>query len=279
MYKTVDVFPSEVEDLYNYFEDNKINTICTEAKCPNIGECFSKKTATFMILGKNCTRNCGFCNVKSGKPEKVSDSEIDDILDAIEKLNLKYVVITSVTRDDLKDGGAQHYAKAIRRIKDYDKNIIVEILIPDFNGLIDSLDIVLNARPDVVGHNIETVPRLYSTVRKKANFKRSLDILRYIKKRGFIAKTGIMLGLGEKEDEVFTVLKDIKNTGCDIITIGQYLQPTIKHNPVLKYISDEEFDFYNKKALEYGIRCAISGSLVRSSYKAMEIYNNLSKAL
>jgi len=249
-----------------------LNTVCNEANCPNYLECFNRKTATFMILGVNCTRNCRFCNVTFGKPEDVNINEPENIAKAVAQLGLKYVVITSVTRDDLPDGGAEHFAKTIKWIKKLNPNTAVEVLIPDLKGDIDSLKIVSYALPTVISHNIETVPRLYFAVRPQAIYNRSLDVIKNIKilNSSIHSKTGIMLGLGETKEEVIEVFKDLREIGCEFLTIGQYLSPSKAHYPVVEYIHPDTFKEYNDIALEMGFSFVTSGPYVRSSYHADE---------
>ncbi len=244
-----------------------INTVCESARCPNISECFSKNTATFMILGNICTRQCKFCNVKKGKPEKIMKDESERVLKAVKLLNLKYVVITSVTRDDLLDGGAFLFADCIKKIKEYNHRIKVEVLVPDFKGKKNVILKVLKEKPDVFGHNIETVPELYY-IRKGANYKRSLKVLSFAKQYGFKTKSAILLGLGEKKPQVLKVFKDLRKAGCDFLSLGQYLQPGKELLPVKEYIKPEIFEFYKNKAYEMGFLHVESGSYVRSSYMA-----------
>lgn len=250
-----------------------LHTVCEEANCPNCGECFGRKTATFMILGKDCTRNCTFCCVNKGNPTCVDPLEPDNIALAVARLNLRYVVITSVTRDDLSDGGAGHFANVICAIKNQKANQtppVIEVLIPDFQGDIEALRVVINARPDVINHNIETVPRLYDTVRPQAIYERSLELLNRVKSinQSMLTKSGIMLGLGETKEEVLGVFADLRKQKCDFLTIGQYLAPSSKHHPVVEYVTPEEFDWYRQEALKAGFSYVASGPLVRSSYQA-----------
>ncbi len=243
-----------------------LNTVCEEADCPNMNECFGRRTATFMILGSNCTRNCTFCSVRKGEPDEVDPEEPARIKAAVRKLGLKYVVVTSVTRDDLPDGGAGHYAAVIGAVKSVPAG--VEVLIPDFRGDVAALKVVLDARPDVLNHNIETVPRLYPEVRPMAEYGRSLELLRRVREidPSMRTKSGIMLGLGETEEEVAEVLADLLKCGCSSLTIGQYLAPSAKHHSVVEYVRPEVFDGLREKALRMGFRHVLSGPLVRSSY-------------
>lgn len=250
----------------------QLNTICDAAICPNYVECFSKKTATFMILGVNCTRNCRFCNVTNREPQKVDADEPNRVAEAVSKLGLKYVVITSVTRDDLPDGGARHFAATIRAIHKSNPHTAVEVLIPDFQGNKDALKIVADANPEVISHNIETVKELYDQVRPQAIYERSLEVLKSIKELApqTRSKTGIMLGLGEKPEQVYQVMDDLRNVGCEFLTIGQYLAPSSAHYPVQEYITPEEFDRYGQIAKEKGFAFVASAPFVRSSYHAAE---------
>ncbi len=245
----------------------KIHTVCHQARCPNISECFGRGTATFMILGDRCTRNCAFCNVKKGAPLKPDPGEPGRLLEAVMKLGLKYVVITSVTRDDLPDGGAGLFAECVERIKKYDEEIKTEVLVPDFKGDNKAVDIVLKSRPDIFAHNVETVPSLYH-IRKGADYARSLGVIRSAKKSGVKIKSGIMLGMGEKEYEVISVLRDLREAGCDFLSIGQYLRPSENNIPVAAYIHPEKFDYYRQISLAMGFLHTESGPYVRSSYFA-----------
>lgn len=249
-------------------DENKLSTVCVEARCPNKSECWGNGVFTFMILGEICTRNCKFCAVTSGIPNSVDLEEPRRVAEVVKSLNSKYIVITSVDRDDLPDGGAGIYAETIDRIKRETPECKVEVLIPDFSGKVESLDIVLKAKPDVLAHNVETVPSLYSKVRIKSDYQRSLKVLEYSKSKNFVTKSGVMLGLGETENELFQLMDDLINIGCDIFTIGQYLQPTKKQLPIEKYYSPEEFEKLKEKALQYGFKKVESGPLVRSSYHA-----------
>ena len=250
-----------------------LNTVCEEANCPNRMECFSKKTATFMILGSQCSRNCRFCNVTHAEPQPVDPEEPQNVAKAAAELGLKYVVITSVTRDDLQDGGAKHFSKVIKAIKAQSSDMVVEVLIPDFRGSLVALETVVLAKPVILNHNVETVPRLYSEVRPEAMYQRSLELLSRVKSidSTVLTKSGIMVGLGEKEEEVIEVFKDLRSAGCDFLTIGQYLAPSVKHYPVVEYISPEIFQRYKEKALSLGFSFVASAPLVRSSYNAAEM--------
>lgn len=260
------------EYVEKILKDLSLNTVCTEANCPNYLECFNRKTATFMILGVNCTRNCRFCNVVCGRPEPVDENEPENVAKAVTELGLKYVVITSVTRDDLIDGGANHFAEVINSIKKSNNKTAIEVLIPDLKGSIESLKIISDALPAVIGHNIETIPRLYSSVRPEAIYRRSLEVLKNVKflNPAIISKTGIMVGLGETKDEIIEVFKDLREIGCEVITIGQYLAPTKEHHPVVEYINPDVFQEYKNIAIKMGFLHVTSGPYVRSSYHADE---------
>lgn len=261
-----------------------LGTVCEEALCPNIGECFSKRQATFLILGKNCTRQCSFCGVKRGSPTPVDPDEPDRVARGVERLGLKHVVITSVTRDDIPDGGASIFAETVMAIRNsviarpnevrpkQSQNITIELLIPDFNLNKEAILKVVLAKPDILAHNIETVPRLYAEARQGADYTRSLEVLRYIKEcdPSMPVKSGIMLGLGEREDEVLKAFEDIARTGCDLLSIGQYLAPSKAHIQVKEYIPPDRFIYYKEKALAAGFNHVESGTYVRSSYHASE---------
>jgi len=252
----------------------KLHTVCESARCPNRTKCFAEGTATFMILGDICTRNCTFCAVKCGKPGAPDPQEPDHIVQAVDKLDLRYVVITSVTRDDLPDGGSPQFAQTIKAIHKYDPNIAVEVLIPDFQGSAYALQTVLDASPAVLNHNIETVPRLYSEVRPQAKYRRSLDLLKQAKllDDSLLTKSGLMLGLGESREEIIEVMADLRQAGCDLLTIGQYLQPSLKHHKLVRYIRPEEFEECRIAGRKLGFVSVMSGALVRSSFHAAEMY-------
>lgn len=258
----------------NLLKEKCLNTVCEEARCPNKAECYAKNTATFMIMGDTCTRNCRFCAINSNAPQPLNKEEPRLVAEAINELKLNYSVITSVTRDDLPDGGATHFANTILEIKKISPNTKVEVLIPDFNGNINSLKIVIDAMPNVINHNMETVSSLYKTVRPQANYMQSLMVLDFVKNYNpnILTKTGIMVGLGETMQELTQLFIDLKNINIDILTIGQYIQPSKKHIPVSKYYTPEEFDELKKYALETGINVVISSPLVRSSYNAFEAF-------
>ena len=263
-------------EVMNMLRTLHLHTVCEEAGCPNCGECFGKRTATFMILGNNCTRNCRFCVVTKGIPTPVDAMEPQNIAEAVKKLGLRHVVITSVTRDDLPDGGANHFAEVITAIKTElkDKSPIIEVLIPDLQGDFDALKTIIKAKPDIIHHNIETIPRLYSTVRPMAIYERSLELLKRVKETNpeITTKSGIMVGLGESFEEVLLVFKDLLANKCEILTVGQYLAPSKLHHPVIEYVHPQTFDEYKKQGETLGFKYVASGPLVRSSYMAEKAY-------
>ncbi len=265
-----------LHDTKRFLRSRRLSTVCEEAKCPNMGRCFAKPTAAFMILGSRCTRNCRFCSVESSHPDPIDPHEPERVALAAREMGLRYVVVTSVTRDDLSDGGASHFAKTVDALRKYLPDAKVEVLTPDFQGRLDDLSQVLRARPDVYNHNVETVPGLYRAVRPLADYQRSLKILEYAKQQSpqSHTKSGLMLGFGEKLDEVIDVLSDLRSAGCDIITIGQYLRPSRLHLPVVEYISPEVFERLRLKALAMGFSHVASAPLVRSSMNAEEMYYN-----
>ncbi|MDY0221928.1 MAG: lipoyl synthase [Desulfobacterium sp.] len=250
-----------------------LTTVCQEAKCPNMWECFSKKSSTFMILGSECTRNCRFCNVTPGTPDLPDPTEPERVADAAKTLGLRYVVVTSVTRDDLEDGGSAHFAATIRAIRREVEGVKIEVLIPDFQGRHQDLETVLRATPDVLNHNIETVPSLYSTARPQAKYQQSLDLLKQGSKIApdIPTKSGIMVGLGETDEELIQTMNDLCTHGCRILTLGQYLQPSRSHLPVDRYYTPQEFDRLKKTALEMGFESVAAAPFVRSSYRAEEL--------
>ncbi len=264
----------ETTDVTSVLVDLKLNTVCQSALCPNIYQCFAKKTATFMIMGDICTRNCNFCAIKKGDPSPLSTDEPQRIATAIKRLGLEYTVITSVTRDDLADGGASHFARTIEAIHTECPFAKIEVLVPDFQGLTSALEMVIDTNPCVLNHNIETIPELYPQARPLASYQRSLDLLRNVKSLNpkIITKSGLMLGLGETYEQVIEVMEDLRKAKCDLITIGQYLSPSNSHNPVASYITPDEFSSYIKPALEMGFSGIAAAPLVRSSYKAAELY-------
>lgn len=256
---------SQVVSLLN---DKHLHTICSSGMCPNRGECWGAGTATFMIGGNICTRNCRYCNVATGRPLPLNEREIDDIVDSIKNLGLKHVVITSVDRDDLPDGGANHWAKMIRAIKTNCPGVTMEVLIPDFKGRHDLLDIVIAEKPDIISHNMETVRRLTPEIRIIATYDRSLDVLKYVASKGIRTKSGIMLGLGETPDEILQTMDDLLAVNCQIMTIGQYLQPTKENYPIQEYVHPDQFAEYGRIGKEKGFRHIESAPMVRSSYHA-----------
>lgn len=261
----------EVERIKKILRKNSLSTVCEEANCPNLSECFSGGTATFMIMGDICTRRCPFCDVGHGKPNALDANEPIQLAEAIAEMQLKYVVITSVDRDDLRDGGAQHFADCIRESRECSPNLEVEILTPDFRGRMDiALDILAETPPDVFNHNLETVPRLYREARPGANYRWSLDLLQQYKARRpeVLTKSGLMVGLGETKEEIIEVLHDMREHNIDMLTIGQYLQPSRDHLPVARYVEPAEFDEYTTLAKKLGFSRAACGPLVRSSYHA-----------
>ena len=261
----------EVDRIKSLLRKNRLSTVCEEANCPNLSECFSGGTATFMIMGEICTRRCPFCDVGHGKPLPLDPEEPKNLADAIAELKLRYVVITSVDRDDLRDGGAQHFADCIREAKAQLPELQVEILTPDFRGRMEvALDILEQTPPDVFNHNLETVPRLYREARPGANYEWSLQLLKEYKARrpDVLTKSGLMVGLGETKEEILAVMQDMRDHDIDMLTIGQYLQPSRDHLPVKRYVTPEEFDEYTQKAHEMGFTHAACGPLVRSSYHA-----------
>jgi lipoyl synthase len=255
--------------LVDIIDDNKLHTVCQSARCPNMGECWTAGTATFMILGNVCTRSCGFCAVLTGRPDPGLDwDEPRRVAEAVQLMGLQHAVVTSVNRDERKDGGAPIFAETIRAIREAQPDCTVEVLIPDFRGNWDALQMVLDARPELLNHNVETVPRLYRRVRPQANYQRSLDVLKRAKDQGLRTKSGIMVGLGETKDEVLALMDDFASTGVDVMTIGQYLQPTRMHLPVEEFVHPDVFRWYKEVGEAKGIDHVESGPLVRSSYHA-----------
>ena len=254
--------------LKEMVESHRLHTVCQSAKCPNLGECWSAGTATLMILGDVCTRSCGFCHIATGRPSGLDLNEPARVGDAVRIMNLGHVVITSVNRDELPDGGARVWAETIRQIRLQSPGTSVEVLIPDFEGNWDALQLVLDQRPDILNHNLESVPRLYQQVRPQAKYHRSLKLLQIARDEGFVTKTGIMLGLGEHEHEIEALLDDLVSIGCEILTIGQYLQPTTAHLPVVRWVHPNEFALWKQRGEARGLRHVESGPLVRSSYHA-----------
>lgn len=262
-----------VNEVTELLAELNLNTVCKEANCPNMGECYKKRTATFMILGNICTRNCRFCNVTSGHPLAPDPDEPVNVARAAREMHLKHVVITCSTRDDLPDGGAKQFADTVKAIREYCKFTTVEVLISDMKMNTKALDLVVESHPEVLNHNLETVKRLQKIVRPQAAYERSLDVLRYCKEKdpSIFTKTGLMVGLGESDEEIYELMDDVLETGCDILTIGQYLQPTPHHHPLDRYVSPKMFEHYKSVALAKGFRHVASAPLARSSYKAWEV--------
>ncbi len=251
-------------------DENKLHTVCQSAQCPNLGECWSRGTATLMILGNVCTRSCNFCAIQTGRPTELDLGEPARVAEAVAKMGLRHCVITSVTRDELEDGGASVWAATIRAIRHRNPNTAIEVLTPDFRGRVKDLDTVLEANPDIFNHNIETVERLQKPVRVQARYDRTMLILEHAAKKGFVTKSGLMLGLGEKKEEIANTLQDLRKIETKILTLGQYLQPTSRHLPVDRWVTPEEFQAWKDYALSIGFEIVESGPLVRSSYHAEE---------
>ena len=258
-------------------DKNQLHTVCQSAQCPNMGECWSRGTATLMILGNICTRACSFCAVQTGKPTELDLAEPPRVANAVAKMGLRHCVLTSVARDDLPDGGSKVWAATIRAVRYRNPGTAIEVLVPDFRGNFENLDIVLNANPDIFNHNLETVERLQRPIRKTASYQRSLDVLSYAKDKGFKIKSGLMLGLGEQLEEIRTAIQDLAKVGLNVLTLGQYLQPSSDYAPIDRWASPEEFEIWKKEALELGIDVVESGPLVRSSYHAEEQSSQFSK--
>ena len=261
---------AEYADVQRIVRDHSLHTICSSGLCPNKAECWSRRTATFMILGEICTRNCRFCATLSGRPLPPDPSEPAKLAESVRLMGLRHVVVTSVTRDDLPDGGAAHWAECVRAIRAENPDVTIELLIPDLDAKPDLLDTVIASGPDIIGHNIETVERLTPVVRSRAKYRTSLETLRYLSDQGVVTKSGLMVGLGESDDEVLQTLHDLRDAGVRIVTLGQYLRPTLEHYPVAAYITPEKFEWYRLRALEMGFSYCASAPLVRSSYMAEE---------
>ncbi|MBW2631353.1 MAG: lipoyl synthase [Deltaproteobacteria bacterium] len=272
---------AEYQAIRKLLRENRLHTVCEEALCPNIWECFSKGTATFLIMGSLCTRGCRFCAMSRGKPAPLDSEEPSRVAGAARQLGLSYVVVTSVTRDDLPDGGASFFSDTITKIHEDVPGAHVEVLIPDFQGDAQALASVIRARPDVLNHNVETVPRLYPAARPDSSYRRSLALLERAKKDApeIPVKSGVMLGLGETSKEIRQTLRDLADAGCDILTIGQYLQPSKKNLAVERFVHPDEFDEWRVAALEMGFSGVVSGPLVRSSYRAGELYKTVMEKL
>ena len=258
------------QGLREKIDEHKLHTVCESARCPNMGECWARGTATVMILGDVCTRSCGFCNIATGRPPELDLDEPRRVADAVRKMHLKHVVMTSVNRDELPDGGAAIWAETITRVREASPGTTIEVLIPDFCGKWDALQTVLDARPEILNHNMETVPSQYKRVRPQAKYQRSLELLKRAKEQRFLTKTGIMVGIGETDAEVLTTMQDIRAADVDILTIGQYLQPTREHLPIDRWVTPEQFAEFKRVGLAMGFGVVESGPLVRSSYHAEE---------
>lgn len=257
-------------ELKKVMRGQKLNTVCEEARCPNISDCWNRRTATYMILGDTCTRSCGFCSVKVGIPNELDRDEPRRVAESVIALNLKHVVITSVNRDELRNGGAEIFAETIRLINEALPDTTIEILIPDFKGEESAFEIIMQNQPTILNHNLETVPSLYHVVRPQAKYERSLKVINWFHNRGLITKSGLMVGIGEQPDQVLDVMRDLRENGCEILTIGQYLKPTSVHLPVDRYVTPDEFLMYKTEGLKMGFAVVESNPLVRSSYHADE---------
>ncbi len=260
---------SEVQQLLRKLE---LHTVCEESMCPNIGKCFEKKTATFLVMGDICTRNCKFCDINFGRPNPLDQQEPDRLVEAAKKLGLKHVVITSVTRDDLKDGGAAHFAGITRKLREYNEKLIIELLIPDLKGKEEDIRTIVEVKPDIINHNVEVVPRLFRKVTPQANYKTSLNLLKIVKEMDseIYTKSGLMVGLGETKEEVLEVMKDLREVNCDILTIGQYLKPPSSDLEIEEYVHPDLFKEYEEKAYDIGFQFVASAPFVRSSFNAEE---------
>jgi lipoic acid synthetase len=275
--RNISITHPDTHDIRRLLRRHRLHSVCEEARCPNRGECFSRRTATFLILGERCTRNCGFCAVTPNPLQPPDPEEPSRLAAAVREMNLRYVVITSVTRDDLPDGGAGHFAATITAIRAEMPGVHIEVLVPDFQGDENALRTVLDAAPDVFNHNVETVPRLYPVVRPQADYQRSLAVLRRASafSTAIPVKSGLMVGLGEERDEVRQVLGDLHENGCRVVTIGQYMQPTRRNLPVQRYLAPEEFKEFERQGLAIGLEAVFSGPLVRSSYIAESLYSKI----
>lgn len=266
-----------VETVRSLLEELGLTTVCQNARCPNIMECFARKTATFMILGNVCTRDCGFCAVRHGQALPLDPDEPRHIAEAVGRLKLRHAVITSVTRDDLPDGGASHFAETIRAIRTAAPHVIIEVLTPDFQGVEAHIRRVAEAGPNIYNHNVETVPRLYPIVRPQADYRRSLGLLSLVKREfsSMYTKSGLMVGIGETDDEILAVLRDLRGAGCSIVTIGQYLRPSAEHLPIERFVHPDTFAEYERAAREMGFLAVASGPFVRSSYNAEHVFQQI----
>jgi lipoic acid synthetase len=258
-------------------EELGLTTVCQNARCPNIMECFTRKTATFMVMGNVCSRNCGFCAVSHGQTKPLDPEEPKRVAEAVSRLKLRHAVITSVTRDDLPDGGAGHFAATIRAIRQVAPNTIIEVLTPDFQGVPAHIRTVVAARPNIYNHNVETVPRMYPTVRPQANYQRSLGLIALVKAEDpkMYTKSGLMVGIGETDDEIYAVITDLRRAGCDILTIGQYLRPSPDHLPIARFVHPDTFAAYERAARAAGFLAVASGPFVRSSYNAEHVFQQI----
>ncbi len=261
---------ADYAEVRHIVEEHHLHTICSSGRCPNQADCWSRRTATFMILGDICTRGCRFCATQTGRPLPPDEQEPSEVAESVRLMQLRYVVLTSVTRDDLDDGGAAHWKATVEAVREKNPDAAIELLIPDMEAKPHLLDVILAAKADIVGHNIETVERLTPEVRSRAKYRMSLETLRYLSEQGATTKSGLMLGLGETEDEVLQTLRDLREAGVSIVTLGQYLRPSLGHYPVAAYITPEKFEWYRQKALEMGFSYCASAPLVRSSYLAEE---------
>lgn len=262
-----------IKNRLKEFENSGLNTVCVSARCPNLSRCFQDNSVTFMIMGSSCSRNCGFCAVNKDRLDPLDPSEAYNLALTVNRLNLSYVVITSATRDDLPFGGASQYARAVYLVRKINPEKKIELLIPDFRNQPEAIFLVVKSRPDIIAHNLETVESLYQKVRPLAHYRQSLEVLRKVKGSGFagLVKSGIMLGFGECREEVSKAIRDLRESGCDILTLGQYLAPSGRHIPVEEFIAPERFESYRQEALGLGFKAVYSGPLVRSSYKAREV--------
>ena len=268
---------ADYAEVRHIVEEHHLHTICSSGRCPNQADCWSRRTATFMILGDICTRGCRFCATQTGRPLPPDEREPSEVAESVRLMQLRYVVLTSVTRDDLDDGGAAHWKATVEAVREKNPDAAIELLIPDMEAKPHLLDMILAAKADIVGHNIETVERLTPEVRSRAKYRMSLETLRYLSEQGATTKSGLMLGLGETEDEVLQTLKDLREAGVSIVTLGQYLRPSLGHYPVAAYITPEKFEWYRQKALEMGFSYCASAPLVRSSYLAEEALKSVKK--
>jgi len=262
----------KIREVQSILRKLKLHTVCEESMCPNIGKCFEKKTATFLVMGDICTRNCKFCDIKFGKPGSLDEDEPQRILEAAKKLSLRHIVITSVTRDDLPDGGASHYAGITKKLREYDENLIIELLIPDLKGKEEDIQTIVDTKPDIINHNVEVVPRLFRKITPQSNYETSLKLLKLVKEfdPNTITKSGMMVGLGETKQEVFDVMKDLREVNCDILTIGQYLKPPSSNLEIEEYVHPEIFKEYEELAYDMGFKFVASAPFVRSSFNAEE---------